>query len=152
MAAFAPAPQRNAPSRAIPRFRGLVGSCPLLAFERRSWAAWPCACFRPCPAPKPRDRRAARARGTRGSLRRTLVARPALAVAISAPSLLTPRWARPARTRNPAEKEGRSPGQRLRHVQEISPPQNPSQFPRYGLGCRSDRNFPWHWGPIGNKE
>ena len=79
---FAPAPQRNAPYRAIPRFRGRVGSCALLAFERRSWAVWPWAFFRPCPALKPRDRRAARARGTRGSLRRTLVARPALAVAI----------------------------------------------------------------------
>src|ERR1700677_3791744 len=50
------------------------------------------------PAPEPRDGRAARARGTRGSLRRTLVARPALAVAISAPSLLTRSWTKPART------------------------------------------------------
>jgi hypothetical protein len=37
----------------------------------------------PLPCPQPRDRRAARARGTRGSLRQTLVARLALAVAIS---------------------------------------------------------------------
>src|SRR6202035_4396326 len=106
MAVFAPAQRRNAPFRAIPRFRGRVGSYPLLAFERRSWAVWPWACLRPCRAPKPRDRRAARARGTRGSLRRTLVARPALAVAIPAPSLLTRRWAKPARTEKAAETQG----------------------------------------------
>ena len=107
---FAPAPQRNAPYRAIPRFRGRVGSYPLLAFERRSWAVWPWACFRPCPAPKPRDRRAARARGTRGSLRRTLVARPALAVAIPAPLLLRRSWAKPARTGiRPRSRDDRGP-------------------------------------------
>ena len=63
-------------------FGVVSGPYPLLAFERRSWVVWPWACLRPCPAPKPRDRRAARARETRGSLRRTLVARPALAVSI----------------------------------------------------------------------
>jgi hypothetical protein len=45
---------------------------PLLPFRRRSWAVWPRAFLRPCPAPKPRDRRDARARGARGSLRRPL--------------------------------------------------------------------------------
>jgi hypothetical protein len=109
MAVFAPAPQRNAPSRAIPRFRGRVASYPLLAFERRSWAVWPWAFPRPCPALKPRDRRATRARETRGSLRRTLVARPALAVAISAPSLLTPRWAKAARIENASQKSRDAP-------------------------------------------
>src|ERR1700679_3372684 len=63
------------------------------------------------PAPEPRDGRAARARGARGSLRRTLVARPALAVAISAPSLLTRRWAKAARTENASQKQRRSAGQ-----------------------------------------
>jgi hypothetical protein len=38
----------------------------------REMAVWPWACLRPCPDPKPRDRRASRARG---SLRRTLLAR-----------------------------------------------------------------------------
>src|ERR1700722_6364781 len=80
---------RQCPSSAIPRFRDRVGSYPLLALECRSWAVWPWTCFHPCPAPKSRDRRAAIARATGGTLRRTLVARPALAVAISAPSLLT---------------------------------------------------------------
>src|ERR1700723_3319897 len=107
MAVFAPAQRRNAPFRAIPRFRGRVGSYPLLAFERRSWAVWPWACLRPCPAPEPRDGRAARARGTRGSLRRTLVARPALAVPIPLLRLPHEVWAKPARTGNPAEKQGR---------------------------------------------
>src|SRR5271165_4532728 len=65
-------PRRNAPYGAVPRFQGRVRSCPLLAFERRSWAQWPWACLRPCPARRPRGGRAARARGTRGSLRRTL--------------------------------------------------------------------------------
>ena len=51
-------------------------------FKRRSWARWPWDCLRPCPARRPRGGRAARARGTRGSLRRTLAARPAPAVAI----------------------------------------------------------------------
>src|ERR1700722_16175713 len=114
MAVFAPAPRRNAPSLAIPRFRGRVGSYPLLAFERRSWAVWPWACLRPCPGPEPRDGRAARARGTRGSLRRTLVARPALTLAISAPSLLTRRWTKAARTENAAKTQGRSTGQMTR--------------------------------------
>src|ERR1700677_4089295 len=100
-----------------PRFRGRVGSYPLLALGRRSWAVWPWACLRPCPARKPRDRRATRARG---SLRRTLVARPALAVAISAPSLLTRRWAKAARTENASQKQRRSAGQTPRHVREIS--------------------------------
>ena len=68
----------------------------------------------PLPCPQPRDRRAARARGTRGSLRRTLVARPALAVAISAPSLLTRSWAKAARTENAAKTQGRSTGQMTR--------------------------------------
>jgi hypothetical protein len=65
----------------------------------------------PLPCPQPRDRRAARARGTRGSLRRTLVARLALAVAISAPSLLTRSWTTQARTENAAKTQGRSTGQ-----------------------------------------
>ena len=150
-AVSAPAPQRNAPSRAIPRSRGRVGSYPLLAFERRSGAVWPWACLRPCPAPKPRDRRAARARGTRGSLRRTLVARPALAVAISAPSLLARSWTKPARTGNRAEKQGRSAGQtiptRAFSFKGIAP------FPRYRGRSGSDWNQPlapgvsWKEGP-----
>ena len=111
--------------RAIPRFRGRVGSYPLLAFERRSWAVWPWACLRPCPALKPRDRRATRARGTRGSLRRTLVARPALAVAISAPSLLTRRWAKAART----EKRPRS-----RDAPRVRPPDMCGRFPSLQTG------------------
>jgi hypothetical protein len=71
-------PQRNAPSLAIPRFRGRVGSYSLLAFERRIWAVWPRACLCSCRTLQPRDRQATRAGGARGSWRRTLVARPAL--------------------------------------------------------------------------
>src|SRR6202451_4317779 len=127
MAAFAPAPQRNAPSLATPRFRGRVGSYPLLAFQRRSWAVWPWACFRPCPTLRPLERRAARARGTRGSLRRTLVARPALAVGISAPSLLTRRWAKAARTENASQKQRRSAGQ--------TPPACAGDSPLYRQGA-----------------
>ena len=65
------------------------GSCPVmsvLAFERTSWAQWPWACLRPCPARRPRGGRAARARGTRGSLRRTL--RDAAGASGSHPPLL----------------------------------------------------------------
>src|SRR5271165_6871659 len=106
-AGFAPAPRRNAPCRAIPRFRDRVRSCPLLAFERRSWAQWPWVCLRPCPARRPRGGRAARARGTRGSLRRTLVG--AAGASGSHPFLL--RFSREgsaatARTRNLAYGEG----------------------------------------------
>ena len=129
-------------SRAIPRFRGHAGSYSLLAFERRSWAVWPWACFRPCPAPKPRDRRAARARGTRGSLRRTLVARPTLAVSVPTPSLLARRWAKAARTENPAEKQHDWRDEitlitvRIPLCNELGP------FPRYHGRCASDRNSP----------
>ena len=106
-AGFAPAPRRNAPCRAVPRFQGRVRSCPLLAFERRSWAQWPWACLRPCPARRPRGGRAARARGTRGSLRRTLGG--AAGASGSRPPLL--RFSREssaatARTRNWAHVEG----------------------------------------------
>src|SRR3984957_9963127 len=96
----------------------------------------------PLPCPKPRDRRAARARGTRGSLRRTLVARPALAVAISAPSLLTRRWAKAARTENASQKQRRSAGQTPRHVREIPLPTDRARFPHYRKRRGSDRNFP----------
>jgi hypothetical protein len=138
MAVFTPTPQRNTPSRAIPQFRDRVGSYPLLAFERRSWTVWPWACLRPCPAPKPRDRRAARARGTRGSLRRTLAARPALAVAIPAPSLLTRSWAKPARTGIPAEKQGRPNNPDIRKRFPLS--KDRARFPRYRGRYGSDRN------------
>ncbi len=55
----------------VRRFRGRSWS--LLPFGCRSWAVWPWAGPRPCPSRRPRGGRAARARGTRGSLRRTLV-------------------------------------------------------------------------------
>ena len=67
--AFAQARRRNAPCRAVLRFLGR--SCSLLAFERRSSAVWPWVSLRPCPARRPRGGRAARARGTRGSLATT---------------------------------------------------------------------------------
>src|SRR5580692_8322391 len=70
-AACAPALRRNGPCRVGLRFPGRSWS--LLAFERRSSAVWPWASLRPCPALQPRGGRAARARGTRGSPRRTLV-------------------------------------------------------------------------------
>src|ERR1700733_704745 len=79
-AACAQVRRRNAPCRVVLRFPGRSWS--LLAFERRSSAVWPWASLRPCPARRPRGGRAARARGTRGSSRQTLAARPALAVAI----------------------------------------------------------------------
>ena len=70
-AACARARRRNAPCRAARRFPDHSWS--LLPFGCRSWAVWPWAGLRPCPSRRPRGGRAARARGTRGSLRRTLV-------------------------------------------------------------------------------
>jgi hypothetical protein len=114
-------------------FGGRVGSHPLLAFERRSWAVWPWACLRPCPTLKPRDRRAARARGTRGSLRRTLVARPALAVATFASHL---RKDKVGANRKSAQKQGRSAAQEpLRDLLR----KGPGAFPQ--RGWRSDRTL-----------
>jgi hypothetical protein len=122
----------------VTRFRGPAWSYPLLAFERRSSAVSPWACLGPCPAPKPRDRRAARARGTRGSLRRTLVARPALAVAISAPSLLIRRWRKPARTENAAQKQGRPTGQITRICARDFLSRGTEPVPRYRKHYGSD--------------
>jgi hypothetical protein len=111
--------------------------------ERRSWVVRPWACLRPCPAPKPRDGRAARARGTRGSLRRTLVARPALAVAISALSLLTRSWTKPARTENTAQKQGRSTGQITPTLGTRFPlSKNRARLRRCRERRGSDHNFP----------
>ena len=77
--------------------------------------------FCPCPAFKPRDGRAARARGTRGSLRRTLVARPALAVAIPTSFASRGGWAKAARTENAAQKQGRSRGALSKRSGPFSP-------------------------------
>src|SRR5580704_8406885 len=100
-------------------FGVVSGPYPLLAFERRSWVVWPWACLRPCPAPRPRGRRAARARG---SLRRTLAARPALAVTIPAPSLLARRLGR-------AGANGKSG----REAAAVSRPNNSDICPRFPL-------------------
>jgi hypothetical protein len=98
--------------------------------------------FAPALPPRPRDRRVARARGTRGSLRRTLVARPALAVAISAPSLLIRRWRKPARTENAAQKLGRPTGQITRICARDFLSRGTEPVPRYRKQYGSDRNSP----------
>src|SRR5208282_6856609 len=88
-------------------FRVVPGHVRSSRFERRSWAQWPWACLRPCPARRPRGGRAARARGTRGSLRRTLGG----AAGASGSHLFLLRFSREgsaatARTRNLAYGEG----------------------------------------------
>ena len=94
----------------------------------------------PCPqTARPSGYKGAR---KRGSLRRTLVARPALAVAISPdPSLLTRRWAKAARTENASPKNRDAP-QRPRHVRKIPLCTDRARLPHYRKRLGSDRNFP----------
>ncbi len=66
----------------LSRRSSISGSCPLLTFERRSWAQWPWACLRPCPAAD-REAVARRGRAERaGACDAPLPTRPARAVAI----------------------------------------------------------------------
>jgi hypothetical protein len=84
----------------------------MLKPSRDTSGVWPWACFRPLPC-----RQTARTSGCKGARKaREPATNPCSATGASGshfplPSLLAPRWARPARTRNPDEKNGRWPGQ-----------------------------------------
>ena len=114
-------------------FRVVSGHVRSSRFKRRSWAQWPWARLRPCPARRPRDGRAARARGTRGSLRRTLDG--AAGASGSHPPLL--RFSREgsaatARTRNWAHVEGVDAGR---------PPNGPAAMTLVGASRNSRGAF-----------